>query len=456
VSTLGIEINDRALAIASGGRVLSVAPAVVHRGGTAAGMSAIGAWRARPADVSALHWHALAEETVPSAMTLGLAGADLRQRLAALGGPTPGASWIAAGAGWSPSALSRVLGVARSLALPVGGFVDAAVATVAALDLAGPAVVVELGLHTIAATAVDAGPEVRRRRALRGEAGGLVDLYDAWLSLAAGALVRRTRFDPLHDAAAEQRLFDALPAALQSATRDAVARIAVEDARGVRHEAELARDQFTEAAERIWRELERLLHVLRPAGAAVTIVVPEGAAGLPGLRQRLDRFADCTLVVVPDGWAAAAVSALPTAGDATESGVRLLRRLPRVRETLEAGAVPRVERLGARVRESAATHVLHEGRAVALTADDLIVGRAGHGGTIELPDGLAGVSRRHCTLRLEGREAILVDHSRHGTLVNGERVAGRTRLRAGDRIRLGEPAIELPLIAIGGGDATAA
>jgi pSer/pThr/pTyr-binding forkhead associated (FHA) protein len=44
---------------------------------------------------------------------------------------------------------------------------------------------------------------------------------------------------------------------------------------------------------------------------------------------------------------------------------------------------------------------------------------------------------------------VLVDHSRHGTLVNGERVAGRARLRAGDVLRIGEPGVELPLIAVG-------
>ena len=67
-----------------------------------------------------------------------------------------------------------------------------------------------------------------------------------------------------------------------------------------------------------------------------------------------------------------------------------------------------------------------------------------------LAEGLAGVSRLHCTLRDEAEAIVLVDHSRHGTWVNGERVAGRARLRAGDRLRIGDPGVELALIAVDG------
>jgi pSer/pThr/pTyr-binding forkhead associated (FHA) protein len=48
-----------------------------------------------------------------------------------------------------------------------------------------------------------------------------------------------------------------------------------------------------------------------------------------------------------------------------------------------------------------------------------------------------------------GDELVLIDHSHFGTFVNGERVSERVRIRAGDKVRLGEPGIELSLIAIG-------
>ena len=54
-----------------------------------------------------------------------------------------------------------------------------------------------------------------------------------------------------------------------------------------------------------------------------------------------------------------------------------------------------------------------------------------------------------------GDGVVLVDHSRYGTWVNEERVAGRARLHAGARVRIGEPGIELALISVGGGGAQA-
>ena len=70
-----------------------------------------------------------------------------------------------------------------------------------------------------------------------------------------------------------------------------------------------------------------------------------------------------------------------------------------------------------------------------------------------LSEGLAGVSRRHCTFIRDGDELILLDHSGFGTFVNGERVAERARVYAGDRVRVGEPGVELALIAVGEGPA---
>ena len=111
--------------------------------------------------------------------------------------------------------------------------------------------------------------------------------------------------------------------------------------------------------------------------------------------------------------------------------------------------------------------MLLDGRAYSLTTDALVVGRAPEsiGASVQaatlsagespvaryvtLPDGLAGVSRRHCTFVREGDELVLLDHSTFGTYVNGERVQERVRVHAGDRVRLGEPGVELALIAVG-------
>ena len=96
-----------------------------------------------------------------------------------------------------------------------------------------------------------------------------------------------------------------------------------------------------------------------------------------------------------------------------------------------------------------ATHIVYGGKVLASSAAGIIVGRdPGTQSSLRVPEGMAGISRRHCTLRRDGGRTVVIDHSSHGTFVDGARVRGRALLPAGGMLRLGEPGIELPLVAI--------
>lgn len=466
--TFGLSIDDRALAVAAGGRVLGVAPAIARRtgGGELLGTTALDILRSRPAEASARHWSDIAAESAAGAAALSVAAAELRQRLRAAGealramGDGLGAAgqtfaaWVAVSAAFSPRALSDVLAVAQAAGMRTHGFVDAAVATVAPLGLARPAIVLEMGLFHVAATAVECGATVRRRRSIVSRSGGLLDICQSWLDVVSAAMVLRTRFDPLHDAAVEQRLFGELPRLSAQTVETGSATVALEGPAGEQHEVQIARDQLAAAAAAPYRELERCLHELRRAGAPVAVIVPQALLALAGLRERLETLSDCELVVVPEGWAAAVVSQMPV-DEAANAPVRLVRRLAATATSPQGGA-PQRQQLGERPGEEIdPTHLLHAGRALPLTARGLTVGREGNGADITVPEGAAGISRRHCTILRDGDGVVLVDHSRHGTWVNDERVAGRARLHAGDQVRIGEPGIELALISVGGGGAQA-
>jgi hypothetical protein len=307
-----------------------------------------------------------------------------------------------------------------------------------------------MGLHHAAVTAVDGGAQARRRRVIVSDLGGLVELYEAWLTFISTAMVKLNRFDPFSDADTEQQLFDALPALTREVAENGQTTAAVSNGEN-KFEVSLSRDQFAEAAAPIYRELVRLLHALRPAGSGVSIVMPESVAMLPGLREMLQQFVGCELVAIPEGFAAAATSLLDLPQPEPGESVRLLRRLPLKEQPSLVAPVPR-EVLGrSGFRATPASHVLFEGRAIPLGASPLVVGRSPGtaGAIVSLPDGLAGVSRRHCTFVRDGDELVLVDHSHYGTFVNGERVSERVRIHAGDKVRVGEPGIELSLITIG-------
>jgi len=263
-------------------------------------------------------------------------------------------------------------------------------------------------------------------------------------------MVKRTRFDPLHDAATEQSLFDSLAAwARDAAATGAVNAVLSKETE--RFEVTLTRDQFAQAGQGLHREIMRLLHELRPAGVSIALVVPAVIDALPGFRDELEQFADCELIGIPDGFAAAVTSRLDLPARASSDPVRLLRRLPVMmsEQKVDIGDV-RHDILGSKAgRRVAPSHLLFDGKVYALAPETLVIGRAPVGPrTISLSEGLAGISRRHCTLAAEAGEVILLDHSNFGTYVNGERVAERVRLLAGDRIRVGDPGVEFSLIAV--------
>lgn len=449
-----IQLHDRAVAFARGGEILSVAPSAVWDGSTdeLAGTNAWNALRRHPTATSTRHLDTLLSKSTAPDRAIALVAAEWVRRLAAQAPTSDERVWFAAPARASEHGLAALLAIARNLSLPIDGFVDAAVACVAALNPERDAIVLEIGLHHAAATYTDRdGSQIRRRRAVLTERGGLLAFYQGWLELVSTTMVKRTRFDPLHDAATEQQLFDSLATwARQAATEGSTNAILTKGAE--RFEVSLTRDQFAQAGQAVHRELLRLLHELRPAGAPLVLVVPELVAHLPGLREQLEQFVDCELLTIPDGLAAAAVSRLdlPVRGGA--EAVRLLRRLPVSSQAQEgvAGPVSRDTLGSQRNRSAPPSHLLLDGQVYALHGSEpLGVGRAAGGvRTLNLPDGLAGVSRRHCTFTQDGSEVMLLDHSSFGTFVNGERVAERVRLRAGDRVRLGDPGVELALISV--------
>ena len=454
MSVFALELDDRAASMAREGRVLASAPSAVFDGttGEPVGSNAWREVRSRPRSISTHHLSSVLAQRAPSARADALLEAELKSRLAEQPVAEGERIWIVTPAQAEAAGSTALLGITRRMGLPVDGFVDSAAVTSAALGSERTTIVMELGLHHSAATAVDCdGSQARRRRTVLTARGGLIELYQVWLDLVSTTMVKRTRFDPLHDAATEQQLFAAIPALALEVARAGSATASVTRAHE-RFEASLTRDQFSRAAEPIYRSMVGLLHQLRPAGTPVAIVVPHLVAQLPGLREQLDQFVGCELVSIPDGFAAAAASLLNLPDPQTDGDtVRWLRRLPLAAQALLPDSVTR-EALGQRRSGGPPpSHVLWDGRAYSLNADSLVVGRGPSDSSryITLPDGLAGVSRRHCTFVHDGDELVLLDHSTFGTYVNGELVQERVRIHAGDRVRLGEPGVELALIAVG-------
>jgi len=456
--TLALEINDAGLVLARDGNVVAEAPGYAMLDGREpqTGLAAERRARLQPLHAATRYWQDLGTEALPRPMPAAHSHADVAYaqlaQLARAAEITGGDTLYAVPAWYTREQLAVLLGVAREAGLPAVGLVDAGVAAAALEPVPAGLVQLELGLHCATVTVLEHVGELRRVRYELLPQHGWLALQQAWIELVAGEFVRRTRFDPLHEAAGEQRLWDGLPGWLAALQGDASVTIEVPAAGGTLA-IELARDDFAAAARPCYDALVQVLQRARPAGGALQVRASHRWHGLPGFAERVGAMRDCELRALPRG--AAALGALAFEGVLRrEPGqLALVQRLPVPPARERSPGAPPAARVSA---EDWPTHVVHRGRAWPLGTVPLCVGWAIPAGQRALTVAAGpGVSRLHCRLARDADGAWLEDRSTYGTLLNGERIGGRVALRAGDRLSLGNPAVELDLVRVVDADGAA-
>ncbi len=333
--------------------------------------------------------------------------------------------------------------------IPVAGLVDAGLAACSLEPAPARVLHLDLELHQAILTVLEyAGgerPGLKRSRYEIALRHGIVDIQQSWMQFIADAFVRKTRFDPLHDAGTEQRLVDQLPKWL-AATNERE-QIMLEMQFGDRPlEIEIERAQLVGAVEPHYAELLRLVQGARVAGMQIELRVSQRVAALPDLLARLKKLRDCEVSVVPHGAAALGTLEHEAAIRRAADALALVYQLPISRASTADTPSDQIAETPAPLRP---THVLFQGRAWRISDRPLVIGwsvEASGKRALALPSSSPGVSRSHCTLVRRNGAVMVEDHSTYGSYVNEERVAGRTALTVGDRLRLGSPGVTLELI----------
>lgn len=457
MSVAVLEVNDCAVRLAIDGELCGASPAYARLGRdgvVAVGEEARRVARLEPHNVTNRFWHELDDKPLGLMAAGGRSNADLafehlravcdpvRDRLQSMVALVPG--------DMRPQQLQLLLGIAREAGVPLAGFLDTAIAAAAAWSGRGRMIRVDVHQHRAVLTAVELDARLRRDRVESVPRAGWTALTDRWMKAVAALFVARTRFDPLHDARSEQNLFDTLPvwlAQLQSDNRlDAQMSVGGEE-----HQVTLSRELIELEARPLYDQIVLAAHRLRRAGHPTTVGLSSAAASLPGLVTRFTEFHDCDLIVFPPGAELLAAQELDLPWSVEEHNAALQRSAPSLTAGPPAAAAPAVVQ-HAQSGPAAAppTHVLYRGRAHAVDGEPLVIGAGGPrlGIQLSIPEASAGISRVHCSLLRMAEGAVVIDHSRYGTWLNDERVVGRAPLRAGDRLRLGNPGVSLELIAI--------
>jgi len=466
VSTLAIELNDAGITMlgddgrSAGECFISPGYAVVDGSTIVTGAEALGQARLNPRRVHHRFWSRLDTQPIGRPFPADLSPADLAHaHLSSIWervGTGVDRVIIALPGSHSEQQMGLILGIAQACEIPVEGIVDAAVAAAATVSPSGHVLHLDLELNGIVLTELASDRELVRTRVQVGDHTGWVRLRDAWAKRVARSFVSRTRFDPLHVASTEQALHGRLEELVPQLCRQTRGTVELE-AGGRVHTVEVERDELIEAVAADYDGFVQLVGQLSSAGQPSTVLLTDRVACLPGFEGRLTEVATTEVVRLPPAAAAAGalryVDLVRAPGEAVPYITRLTLDVP-VRTPVVDGPRPPVA--PPRSDETTLpTHVVHQGRAYAVTDQPFVVGTEvpSDGRGLELPDTTSGLSNVHCSVRRSGSRVIVEDHSSQGTFLNDQRVAGTAPVAAGDRLRVGVPGVELQFITVTDDDA---
>ena len=398
-----LDCNDAALRLwQSGEAVWSPGMVWFSEGRYQFGEAAWQQSRRSPREINSRYWHRLSTQPLspalgPARHTADLVHAHLEQVL----GKEPGSLTLAIPGAMESAQLSLLLGILETLPCQTRAVVHRSALVGACVG--NSCVHIELQLHQSSMTRIDVAAGVAKAgdtQILPGS--GLLGLLDHIAEGIGHQFVEQTRFDPQKRAETEQVLYEAIPDLLRTLCDRGEASCTIDG-----HTARISAD----VVEPIGNALARDLAALVPDGIDL-IALDATLATLPGLR-----FAQSVIEVAPQ-WIPSGAEGLIANGE-TEA-------LTFQRQVRCANAEPAATPDSARPAQAAApaiTHLLQNGRAIALDA--------------------AGVIADGVTLTRTANDNQLHIASGLDAQLNGQPIAGECTAQAGDELTLGDRRIQL-------------
>lgn len=455
MALVALEVNGAALVGATAAGVLFNEPgvALVGKRRVAFGREAADEAGRDPARSYRDYWEMLSDEPLPRPARGFRSYADLahgqmqglwkrfRQSVGEISGVI-----LVIPAGVAEDRLALLLGIAEEAGLPVAGLVESGVAAVRGAAAGRACLHIEATAERLAVSRLmPRDGRIRREEILFDGRPGLRHLRAALTGYVAGRFVAGSRFDPLDLPATEQELARQLDSWLQAVLAGGELRIELEAA-PVTATAVLSREDFLASIERLLGAPGNRLRSWCTGPEAADVYLAGALAEAPGCAEVFARLLATEVQVLPAG--AGALGALERFGPVAGAGDRyvLLKSLPALDSPggPDTGRIARPDTAAppaggdGEAGERPPTHVVFSGRAWRIGPEGLHLGSSPQPGGLSIvlsPEG--GVSRNHCTVVLENGQAILHDHSRYGTSLNGAPVADSAPLRGGDVVGVG-------------------
>ena len=197
--------------------------------------------------------------------------------------------------------LGLLLGMARECDMPVVGVVDHAVAAASNQPLAPIVLHLDIHLHRITLTRMNMGQSsggsstdpsgsriLARKEVNTVVETGLATLWDRWANVIAGQFIQTTRFDPMHEAATEQQLFNKLPAWIAGLDPRGANHFQLDVGTDAgKHSVTLASEHLLTACTPLYPQIVQAIRQALPDGATASLLLSHHFNGFPGIHDSL-------------------------------------------------------------------------------------------------------------------------------------------------------------------------
>ena len=341
--------------------------------------------------------------------------------------------------------LAILLGLAKQSPFTPVGVVDSALAAAIAAAQSDVIIYADIQLHQVVLTKLKVvDRHLTTDSVVQVPGVGNQNFMDLMMQLSTGLFIQQCRFNPQHDAASEQLLYNELPRWLRQTDEDQSSLILELKTGSTVHTAKMPRESLISNLKGYYEKINQQISALATAHD-VQLFLSARMSALPGYTATLKQHPN--LLVLDSHAVNAACLQYRDLITGTDEGIHLVSRLP-------VSGASSATTANATAKQSAAadlpTHVLFSNRALAVGAIEIknkvkLNGHAAAARTIvmeldSLPEDLGRIEKR--------AEGVFLDSGQNEVLLNDKKVSGQQPLKLGDRIRFTADSEEICLIQV--------
>ena len=327
--------------------------------------------------------------------------------------------------------IGLLLGLAKECALPVTGVVDQSL--VAACDLSPAPTLLHLNieLHRITLSRLSHQNLLVKKHTRTITDIGLANLWERWASIIAKQFVQTTRFDPQHEAATEQQMFDKLPGWISSLDASRMTPFELTPERG-KQSINVSQDALLGACTPLYPQIVQMIRQELPEAAPASLLISHLFAGFPGLDASLSLIKNLELVYLSES------KIVNSAMERQEEITRPQNQLSHIQQFSGSisGSAGSQKSQKNRDEGQVATHLLWQHQATPI-GQSFKLGRDLSSGVQHDPDNPV------CTLYPRNNELLMECHDKQALRVNNKHPAQLMPLVPGDQLSMGAQTLVL-------------